>query len=244
LFKFLKEFHELFDLFYSGNYSESTSFEPVKMEVGKKSVVEPDESMPEAQLRLVVELKARDIYEKAKGTPKELLEAKAFDSLAEDTKRYQTKAQIKRIHSILDYVGTGKKVLDCAGGSGYISSFLKQAGNDVTVLDYSEIQLLRAKWVRKLNTALGDVNNIPFLDNTFDVVILAEILDKCEEMSPALAEAERVCKKGGQVIVTIPIMGSKDVDINVKKSISMTLITDETNTNNSIVLSIKESKGV
>ena len=214
MLKFFTEVKELFheigelcDLFMSGNCEviNKPIREPLKMEIGKNKVIEPNSSMPEAQLRVAVELKALVIYENSKGTPTEQYELEALTKAQSEEESYKTKPQIKRIHAILDYVGTGKKVLDCAGGSGYIGSLLQQAGNYVVVLDHSEIQLLRAKWLRKLKTMLGEVYFLPYPDHSFDVIIMADILDRCETMSTALFEAERVCKRDGQIIVTVPI---------------------------------------
>jgi 2-polyprenyl-3-methyl-5-hydroxy-6-metoxy-1,4-benzoquinol methylase len=234
MFNWLKNAHEVFDLVFSGNVSELATQEPVRIETKKNKVVEPNDKMSEAQLNLVIELKSREIFEKHKGTPKGIIEGTAFDSLLDDTRLYQTKQQTKRVHTILDYVGSGKKVLDCAGGFGYIAGLLKQAGNDVIVLDHSEIQLLRAKWIRKLNTVLGSIDKLPFSDNAFDVVILANTLGPLKKISSVLAEAERVCKKDGQIIITAPI----------SKSLSATVLTNEDQENDSIVISLRGQKNV
>jgi 2-polyprenyl-3-methyl-5-hydroxy-6-metoxy-1,4-benzoquinol methylase len=236
VFKWLKEIHEIFDLFFSGSYVESTAHKPVKMEVKKNRVVELDEKMPEAQLNLVVELKSREILETSRGTARESVETLALHSILDDAKMYQTKSQIKRIHSILNYVGSGKSVLDCAGGSGHIASLLKQAGNDVTVLDHSEIQLLRAKWTRKLKTVLGGVDRIPSPDNVFDVVLVGDVLGQCKNISSVLLEAERVCKNDGQIIITTPL-GFKNS--GTLRSIQYTSIDDE-----NLIISIKNTPHV
>jgi ubiquinone/menaquinone biosynthesis C-methylase UbiE len=43
-------------------------------------------------------------------------------------------------------------------------------------------------------------------DKTFDVVLMAEVLEHLEKPQDALAEASRVLKKGGQLVCTMPFM--------------------------------------
>ena len=244
MFKFFRdlrtlvhEIGELYDLFISGNYD--VIHEPVKLEIGKDRVMEPSSSMSGATLKMAVELKALTIYEQSKGTPTEYYEHEALGMILDEKNGYHIKPQIKRVQVICDYVGSGKKVLDCAGGGGYIANLIRNQGNDVTVMDYSRVHLLRAKWLRKLKTAHGRAESLPFPDHSFDVVIMAEVLEHCERMSNPLAEAERVCKEDGQIIITIPVCAKQDEYGEHLKSIRQTFIDDETHNNEMLVLSIR-----
>jgi ubiquinone/menaquinone biosynthesis C-methylase UbiE len=204
---------------------------------GKRPIpdfVQPDKSMPEHQLRVAVKMQEQALYEGSKGSPREEYEAEAIRLPLDDIRGYEDVRQIKRVHAILDFIGTGKTVLDCAGGSGYIANLLQNAGNDVTVMDYSLIHLNRAKWLRKLKTVHGRVEKLPFPDQSFDVVLMAEVLEHCESMSTPFAEAERVVKEDGQIVITIPIHESHDAYQEHLKQIRMTNIDG-----NMIVLSIK-----
>jgi ubiquinone/menaquinone biosynthesis C-methylase UbiE len=199
----------------------------------------PEEGMTKDQLHIAVEAKARKIYEVSRGTPRECYESEALGMILDETNGYHIKPQIKRVHTILNYAGTGKKILDCAGGSGYIANLLQEQGNDVTVLDTSEIHLLRAKWYRGLKTAQGRVESLPFPDHSFDIVLMAEVLEHCENLNIPLGEAERVCREDGQILITVPVCDKQTEYGEHLKNIKHTFIDDETHNNEMLVLSIK-----
>ena len=201
--------------------------------------IELKEGLTGRQLSIAVELKAKEIVEKSKGTPTEYYEREALGMILDETNGYHIKPQIKRVNTICEYVGNGKTVLDCAGGGGYIANLIRNQGNDVTVMDYSKVHLLRAKWLRGLKTAHGRAESLPFPDHSFDVVIMAEVLEHCEKISVPLAEAERVCKEDGQIIITVPVCAKQDEYGEHLKSIRQTFIDDETHNNEMLVLSIK-----
>ncbi|MCM2324888.1 MAG: methyltransferase domain-containing protein [Candidatus Woesearchaeota archaeon] len=108
----------------------------------------------------------------------------------------------KTVSNIKSVVGIGKKVLELGCGAGMLLDALKE-GNDVTGLDISSkaIDLLDKKGIKGVVSVLPD---IPFMDETFDVVIAAETLEHLDDDKGTLKEAFRVCKKQGTVIVTVP----------------------------------------
>jgi len=101
--------------------------------------------------------------------------------------------------------GIHKKVIDVGAADGYLSDKLKQLGFDVTPLDISETRVGRMKDIYGLKATLGSIRKIPFKNNSFDIVIGAEILEHLDNMSEGLAELERVCKPDGLLLITIPI---------------------------------------
>lgn len=50
----------------------------------------------------------------------------------------------------------------------------------------------------------GDAARLPFADRSFDCVLMLDVLEHVAEPEAALAEAGRVLRKGGQLLVTIP----------------------------------------
>jgi len=52
----------------------------------------------------------------------------------------------------------------------------------------------------------GDVLKLPFKDNSFDVLIAAEILEHIDDKA-AMGEVSRVLKKGGSALITVPYLG-------------------------------------
>mgnify|MGYP001317355495 FL=1 len=104
----------------------------------------------------------------------------------------------------------GQLLLDVAGGTGDISfRFLKRAGNaHATVLDLTEPMLgegrKRAETAGisdQLDWVVGDAMALPFEDQTFDVYTISFGIRNVTNPKKALAEAYRVLKPGGRIMV-------------------------------------------
>ena len=104
----------------------------------------------------------------------------------------------------------GQKLLDVAGGTGDISfRFLKRAGQGhATVLDLTEPMLIEGRkraeaehMADSLDWIVGDAMALPFDDNTFDVYTISFGIRNVTRPQDALAEAFRVLKPGGRLMV-------------------------------------------
>ncbi|TDE37138.1 bifunctional demethylmenaquinone methyltransferase/2-methoxy-6-polyprenyl-1,4-benzoquinol methylase UbiE [Antarcticimicrobium sediminis] len=104
----------------------------------------------------------------------------------------------------------GQTLLDVAGGTGDISfRFLKRAGHGhATVLDLTEPMLVEGRkraeadqMVESLDWVVGDAMALPFADNTFDVYTISFGIRNVTRPADALAEAYRVLKPGGRLMV-------------------------------------------
>lgn len=101
--------------------------------------------------------------------------------------------------------------LEVGSGTGIISALLVSYGFKVTLLDISETAIKISKNVfikNKINGdfILGDLFNMPFENNTFDLVWNAGVLEHFEgqEQIAALREMARVTKPGGMLITYNP----------------------------------------
>jgi demethylmenaquinone methyltransferase/2-methoxy-6-polyprenyl-1,4-benzoquinol methylase len=104
----------------------------------------------------------------------------------------------------------GQLLLDVAGGTGDISfRFLKRARNaHATVLDLTEPMLAEGRKRAatagisgKLDWVVGDAMALPFEDQTFDVYTISFGIRNVTNPKKALAEAYRVLKPGGRIMV-------------------------------------------
>jgi demethylmenaquinone methyltransferase/2-methoxy-6-polyprenyl-1,4-benzoquinol methylase len=104
----------------------------------------------------------------------------------------------------------GQRLLDVAGGTGDISfRFLRRAGRGhATVLDLTEPMLAegrkRAEAERmsdSLDWVVGDAMALPFEANSFDVYTISFGIRNVTRPQDALAEAYRVLKPGGRLMV-------------------------------------------
>ena len=104
----------------------------------------------------------------------------------------------------------GQKLLDVAGGTGDIAfRFLKRApGAEATVLDMTESMLVEGQkraeaenMADRLSWVVGDAMALPFAGNTFDVYTISFGIRNVTRIPDALAEAYRVLKPGGRLMV-------------------------------------------
>lgn len=96
----------------------------------------------------------------------------------------------------------GMKILDIAAGTGSSSQPLYEGGADVISVDFSQGMLDVGKKVRPhLSFTKADALNLPFEADTFDCVTISFGLRNTNDLDKALAEALRVTKSGGRLVV-------------------------------------------
>ena len=96
----------------------------------------------------------------------------------------------------------GMKILDLAAGPGSSSEPLHKAGAAVFSTDFSEGMLAQGRKSRPyLNFSKADALNLPFDADSFDVTTISFGLRNTVDYPTALAEALRVTKKGGRMVV-------------------------------------------
>ncbi|MCX7958198.1 MAG: class I SAM-dependent methyltransferase, partial [Deltaproteobacteria bacterium] len=95
-----------------------------------------------------------------------------------------------------------RNILDAGCGNGIISNNLIDK-YDITAVDISETSL---KYVKADKKFLASVDNLPFENESFDLVMVNDVLEHLndETFIKALSEIERVAKK--YIIVTSPFM--------------------------------------
>lgn len=114
----------------------------------------------------------------------------------------------KRLSLIQRFVNLqGKKILDCGCGRGqYVLAFIK-LGADAWGCEYEESKVVEYK---KLNpqyakrVAKGDIQNIKYNDNSFDIVFVNEVLEHVPSDEVALREISRILKPKGFLFIFSP----------------------------------------
>lgn len=87
-------------------------------------------------------------------------------------------------------------ILDVGCGPGNYCKFLSEAGFNVTGVDYSEEMIKRAKKnAPKAKIMVGDGYNLPFKDNSFDIVLCIGVLTCVSDYKKFAEEIKRVTKK-------------------------------------------------
>ncbi|OYV62953.1 MAG: hypothetical protein B7X03_03670 [Parcubacteria group bacterium 21-58-10] len=109
---------------------------------------------------------------------------------------------------ILQYVQPGMKVLDAGCGDGVLSVQMANKGAIVTGCDFSEPNIAAAKKyvsqqkIANVEFLVGDAENLPFSDNSFDLVVSSHVLEHLPDFDKGLREIMRVTKK--RAIIAIP----------------------------------------
>ena len=104
-----------------------------------------------------------------------------------------------------DWIGKNKKVLDLGGRDGTLTKHFIEK-NHVTLADIDENALESAKKNYKVEIMKADLNqSLPFKDNNFDVVVMAEVLEHLPYPNITLSEIKRVLKTNGEFIGNLPL---------------------------------------
>jgi len=99
--------------------------------------------------------------------------------------------------------GPGTSLLDAGCGSGYALRLAADAGCTVTGLDITpELLGIAAERVPEAMLVHGELDALPFEDETFDIVVGFNAFPFAEDPTRADGEAARVVRRGGVVAAT------------------------------------------
>ncbi len=95
------------------------------------------------------------------------------------------------------------RILDAGCGPGNLIDLLKPYGT-VDGIDFSPEAMTLAKGKGYNTLQLAGIEQVPFPDNTFDVVVVLDIIEHTPDDKVSIAEAYRVLKPGGQLVFSLP----------------------------------------
>ncbi len=104
----------------------------------------------------------------------------------------------------------GEKVLDLGSGSGmdaFITALKVGKSGQVTGIDMTDEQLEKARGLAKVanfenvNFIKGYLEQLPFPDATFDIVISNGVINLCPDKEKVFAEITRVLKPKGRMVI-------------------------------------------
>jgi len=109
-----------------------------------------------------------------------------------------------------DFFGTGIRILDIGCGQGFACDILKNMFKEKIFLVACDVSEASIQKIKSKNCA-DDVfkcdvstERIPYNENTFDIVLLFDILEHISNPYFAVNEAKRICKYGGKMFISIP----------------------------------------
>ena len=98
-----------------------------------------------------------------------------------------------------------EKILDVGCGEGFFLVELARhkAGKIFEGVDNSKVAInLGKKMYPDLNIKIGDIYNLDYKDNSFDILVCTEVLEHLDNPKKALAELKRVTKK--YLVISVP----------------------------------------
>ena len=114
--------------------------------------------------------------------------------------------------AVAGMVGPEDAVLECACGTGMITSAMAARCRWVTATDFSSRMLERAKRncfaLGNITYRTADITDLPFENASFDKVVAGNVIHLLDDPLKAVREMERVCRPGGTLI--IPTYINKD----------------------------------
>ena len=99
---------------------------------------------------------------------------------------------------------SGKRVLDVGSGNGRLTFAAAEKAAEVYAVEPVETlrhylrEKCRQENIRNVRVTDGFVENLPYPDDTFDVVLSGHVVG--DDLDRELAELERVCKSGGFIL--------------------------------------------
>jgi ubiquinone/menaquinone biosynthesis C-methylase UbiE len=112
-------------------------------------------------------------------------------------------AGYKHVFEFLEFKSTDK-LLDVGCGSGFFSNLAHIKGVNVSGIDASAPLIEQAK---KRNSSIkfltGEMEELPFDDNTFDIVCAFNSIQYAESVKNAILESKRTLKEKGKLVIMI-----------------------------------------
>lgn len=109
----------------------------------------------------------------------------------------------RRVVAAATALAPGTSVLDLGCGSGEFLALAGDRGAEVAGIDDAEAMVAAARMrVPGADLRVGSIEELPWPDDTFDVVTALDAVQFADDRRVALAEARRVARNGGLVAVS------------------------------------------
>ncbi len=134
------------------------------------------------------------------------IQGKLWGQRPKDWAEIQEKTGLPGYEFVLNYLSSNdpEKILDVGCGSGLFVKLAFEKGMDVMGMDATPELITEAKKrVPEVKFLTGEMEELPFEDESFDVVCGFNSFQYASNTPNAIAEAKRVLKKGGKIAVMI-----------------------------------------
>jgi len=120
----------------------------------------------------------------------------------------QEAERLANAHALLEHVPPGGKLLEIGCAAGFLLRAARDRGFDALGVEMSEWASGVARDQYGLDVRTGKLEDIGLADDTFDVVVLADVIEHLTDPRRTLREIGRVLKPGGRLLLLTPDAGS------------------------------------
>ncbi len=132
------------------------------------------------------------------------LDAEYYDFFTYD--KFMEQEHRRRYESIFNLlkVKENENILEIGSGAGHALKHIKSSKYFPLDVSTHNLIKIKSKTEKKVFPTSGDVFNLPFASNSFDKIILSEVLEHLDDPPAALKEIFRVLNSGGKFLVSVP----------------------------------------
>jgi len=132
--------------------------------------------------------------------------------------------RLRELTKLLGNIGAGEQCLlvTCGDNNGAMNYFLRELGG---CWAWAELESQSIDEMRQLlgeNVKLCTFDRLDYPDQSFDRVVSIDCLEHIDDPHVFTLELHRICKSGGQVIITIPGGDQKKIVNRLKNMVGMT----------------------
>ncbi len=134
------------------------------------------------------------------------IDAEFFDYFSKDKfTRQQDRRRYQQIYHLVKPL-KGQRILEVGSGGGEALHCFQMAEIHYFPLDISFKNLNRIKNMAQfpVRPVSADVFHLPFHDNTFDIIILSEVLEHLDNPLEAIQKIKRILNPSGKLIISVP----------------------------------------
>ena len=126
-----------------------------------------------------------------------------FDFLAPYYDRFIKLTDLSRFYEMAGLPASGL-LLDLAGGTGRKSHPMLKMVTGIVIADSSEGMLAQARQKAGLHAVRSEAEQLPFMDESFERVIMVDALHHVANHQETTREMWRVLKPGGRIVIEEP----------------------------------------
>ena len=148
----------------------------------------------------------KDLFEQRVNDPKQKID-KSWERYFDPGHKVYTKIRNRFLWIRQQLIGPVILDVGCSGGIGCYVALHTTGVTEVHGIDLQRSVLCQARknvQDRRVQFHVGFAEDLPFINNHFDTVMLTETLEHVYDCRQAISEAHRVLKPNGRVVITVP----------------------------------------